>query len=610
MQHTGPGIAAKGVNALDAVTRQLGQRPLKAFEVDQVAGQLARVKESLDPETSIPEWRVALLSNSTVTPLANAVRAGAVRWRVFADVHEGTFDAVAQDILDPGSALYAAPRDAVILAFNHRFISRWPDAGETESVVDAIIASEVSRHEALWNGLRKRLQCPVLQHTIEPLGRDYVGVAEAAHPWSPDAFIARLNAALKQAAPEFVYWVDTARLATQAGLREWHDWRIGYAGRFAFSPRFLDDYGRLVAGMLAALYGATRKCLVLDLDNTLWGGVVGDDGVEGIELGPGSPGGEAYEGFCRYLLALKARGIALAVCSRNDERIARSVFETHPAMPLRVDDFAEFVCSWDDKAAGLARIASRLNLAPAHLAFVDDNPAECDRVGEALRDIGVLRLEGDPSTFIDQLERTRWFTSVRYSAEDNLRAASYASREKASELLAQAGTLEEFLAGLEMRAEFFLATPSDLPRLAQMEAKTNQFNVTTKRLTENDLCGLLERADRAVYACKLRDRFADHGLVSSVIVSRNGDEWVIDGWVMSCRVFSRTLEQFICNRLAEAALLAGATSIVGCYAPTERNGVVRDLYKQLGFDEVMGADRRRWRVTLAQWLPRLSFVQG
>ncbi len=356
--------------------------------------------------------------------------------------------------------------------------------------------------------------------------------------------------------------------------------------------------------------GRIKKALVLDLDDTLWGGTIGDDGVEGIVLGRDHGAkGEAYVAWQQHVAALGQRGVVLAVCSKNAPQVAANGF-THPASALRLSDFATFSCGWQDKATTLRQIADELSLGLDALVFVDDSPAERLQVQQALPDVTVVDIGNDPAQFVDCLEAGHWFDLQSYAAADLQRSAAYAARRDARSAQAATTDLSSYLTSLAMVGQLAPAQASELPRLAQLELKTNQFNLTTRRYTQTQLAAMLERPDHLVLSLRLRDRFGDHGLVASLVAVREADTLRIGGWLMSCRIFSRTAEQFMLAGLVRLGHEQGAAAIEGEYLPTGRNGVVADLYPRLGFART-SPDGRHWRRELALPLEDLtSFIQA
>jgi FkbH-like protein len=403
--------------------------------------------------------------------------------------------------------------------------------------------------------------------------------------------------------------VDIDQLSANVGRSNWHDPRLEYHGKFGFAIRYLPEYAALLGAAMRSALGRAPKALILDLDNTLWGGVIGDDGLEGIHLGPDSAEGEAYQAFCGYIRSLGQRGIILGICSKNDTENVNAVFESHPHMPLKREDFSVYKCNWNDKATNLAAIAQELNIGISALVFVDDNPAECELIRQLLPSVRVIHLDGDPALFVRRLDRERLFDSQHLSAEDLTRTESYQARVKAAELKIAAPDLESYLRSLEMRADVRFAGPAELPRLAQMEMKTNQFNLSTRRLNQEQLQAMTESPDMIVVAALLEDRFTNHGLVAYVAAKQAGSELTITDWLMSCRVFSRTLEHCMMRYLIEIAQPRGVETISLEFIPTAKNSVMERLFKELGFQCEGAPPRGPWQfqVKSDQW-PK-SFIR-
>ena len=346
-------------------------------------------------------------------------------------------------------------------------------------------------------------------------------------------------------------------------------------------------YGELTLRVIAARRGRSAKSLVLDLDNTLWGGVIGDDGLGGIVLGQGSAEGEAFLQFQRYAKALAQRGVILAVCSKNDEANAREAFEKHPEMVLRETDIAAFIANWDDKATNLRRIAAELNIGLDSLVFVDDNPFERNIVRRELPEVQVPELPEDPSLFDITISDAGYFEALEITNEDLTRGASYQVTRALRRGDVATSDLDGYLASLEMQLLWRRFNQNSLKRLTQLINKTNQFNLTTRRYTEAQIAAIMEDPDAVALYLRLVDRYADHGIIGVLIGQRCADGALeMDSWLMSCRVLGRGVESAILSVLIDQARHRGDRAIVGRYRPTPKNGMVRDLYSRLGFDLV------------------------
>jgi FkbH-like protein len=382
--------------------------------------------------------------------------------------------------------------------------------------------------------------------------------------------------------------MDMEALAREVGTRRFSPAKFYYSARLEHDQKWLPDYLPLFRAAWRSANARARKVLVLDLDNTLWGGVIGDDGVEGIALGSGSPAGEAFEDWQRYVKGLGERGVILAVCSKNDPAVAETGFG-HPGSALRRSDFAAFECSWNDKVGGLRRIARDLNVGIDSFVFCDDNPAECDLVRRELPEVAVVCLGSDPAAFIDLFDAGHWLDADHYTHEDLGRSAAYTARAAALTERAEATDIGGYLAGLGMQGTLKRPREADIARVAQLELKTNQFNVTTRRYSEAQIRAFMDREDAIVLAFRLADRFGNHGLTSTLVAFHEGDTVRIDSWLMSCRIFSRSAEQFMMRGLIAIASGLGAKLVLGEYLATQKNDVVAELYPRLGFSAVEGS---------------------
>jgi FkbH-like protein len=384
------------------------------------------------------------------------------------------------------------------------------------------------------------------------------------------------------------------------------------------SPVLAPLYGDLVARVLAAALGLSRKVLVLDLDNTLWGGVIGDDGLDGIQLGQGSAAGEAHLALQRYAAALGRRGIVLAVCSKNDSAVAEHAFEHHPDMALARSDIACFVANWRDKATNLRSIARSLNLGLDSLVFVDDNPAERDIVRRELSEVAVPELPQDVAYYPALLSAAGYFESASFTADDAARSGNYAANLERQSLLELATDLPGYLRSLAMTLHAGSIGQVELQRAAQLINKSNQFNLVTRRFTEAELKARTSEPGCIGLWLRLCDKFGDNGIISVIIARPDAmlapDEWLIDSWLMSCRVLGRQVEAAALEVLARRAIARGARTLIGEFRPTAKNGLVQDHYAKLGFTPVpppASAEPRAtfWRYELAVSSPPQHFIR-
>jgi FkbH-like protein len=396
--------------------------------------------------------------------------------------------------------------------------------------------------------------------------------------------------------------------AVTHGLAAWHDPALWHKAKQEVHPLAAPYYGDLVGRLLSAMQGRSAKALVFDLDNTLWGGVIGDDGLSGIVLGQGSALGEAYASFQHYVCDLGRRGIILAVCSKNDESNALEPFEKHPDMVLKRGDIGCFVANWADKATNLRAIAETLNIGLESLVFVDDNPAERAIVRRELPMVAVPELPEDPALYAATVADAGYFESVRLTQEDFKRTEQYQANARRGSLKAAATNLESYLRSLEMRAFWSRFDRFGQARIVQLINKTNQFNLTTRRVTDEEIAALIDDDQALTLQIRLIDTFGDNGVIAIVIgLFESGTKDIrLDIWVMSCRVLGRGVEEETLNLIANQAIALGAARLIGIYKPTAKNGMVADHYKRLGFQP----DGDRWILPLGNWARRATFINS
>lgn len=545
--------------------------------------------------------KAAILSSSTTTLLAPVLRAAGFRCGVQWDLHEGAFGSYQQEIMDPQSGLYRFEPDIVFIVLNQRDLSLPPDGGQQQAVE---FASGVRR---LWSKLRERRSCHVVQVGFDVPPPGAWGSLEDVRAGGRRRAVLAANQVLLDDLPAGVSYVDPAAVAAQVGSEywnasQWHGARQ-YPGTAAL-PLFADTLN----AHATAVFGLTAKVLAVDLDNTLWGGVIGEDLLGGIHLGPPSAEGEGYLELQQYLKELRQRGVLLAVCSKNNSADAELPFRRHDAMLLKLDDFVAFRANWEDKAGNLQAIAQDLSLGLDSFVFLDDNPLERALVRSTLPQVTVPECGKLPWYMLAALRRGMYFEAISLTAEDLARHGGYQSNVARQALQREAGSLEEFLAGLEMTSEHGAVDATTLARVTQLTNKTNQFNLTTRRYTEQQVRAMAESPEWWCHWFKLADRFGDHGLIGVILARQDRAAWHVDTWLMSCRVLGRKMEDFMCGVLLRAAHAAGAPLVRGQYLPTEKNVLVKDLYPALGFVPDAAAPGVYVFDTQRQSLPGCPFI--
>ena len=548
--------------------------------------------------------RLALLGGYSLYPFRELVEHICEMEGYPCELWVGDFDNYISEITDAESDLYAsAPQVALLLPSEQR--CKYPGKlTDPRAAQQAEAGRSVDSILELVRTLHERTRAEVIVTNFRLPARHDLGAYRSRTLGSDWSFRKWVNLELGLNAPPYLHICDLEFLANRRGGIEAHDARGWFESKQPCSPGLLADLAREVAHLIGSLRRAPKKVLVLDLDNTLWGGVIADDGMEGIEIGDTSPRGEAFKAFQRYLVSLKGRGTLLAVCSKNDHAKAEEVFMKHPEMVLRLGDFVSFQANWEPKSENLRRMAGELNLGLDSFAFVDDNPAEIEIVRQFAPEVATILLGPDPSEYVAQLEDCRLFEPRNITAEDVERTANYHSESQRKALFASVTDMGAYLQSLEMEASICEFAPMDVQRLAQLINKSNQFNLTTRRRTEADILALMKNPDYLAFSVRLKDRFGDHGLISIVIAKKAAGTIEIDTWLMSCRVLKRQVEDEVLNELVRLARTRGCTRIKGVYLRTAKNEMVRDFYGAMGFTlTAEGENSREYELALEKFEP-------
>ena len=570
--------------------RELQSLALHAMDLNQltklakVIGKARSDGKSLEPLTP---FRLGVLGNSTVDLLVPALVASAARRGVALEVIQPSYDQVAQEALTPDSKINRSKLDAVLFALDHRALPLKLSLGNTDASA-ATVQGAMGYFEMLRGGIRAHSNAVCIFQTIPPPVEPLFGGLDSSLQGTTRSLIGSVNRELAR----FVFGsgdvlFDVAALAETVGLAEWHNTRLWNLAKLAFSDDLIPLYADHVARTIGAIRGKSGKVLVLDLDNTLWGGVIGDDGLEGIRLAQGDAAGEAHLALQRLALDLRQRGIVLAVSSKNTDQVAREPFEKHPEMLLKLNDIAVFQANWNDKATNIQAIADELSLGLDSLVFVDDNPVERALVRKLLPAVAVPELPDDPAYYARTLAAGGYFEAIAFAAEDLQRAGFYQDNARRANLQKQVAGIEEYLASLQMSIAFEPFNTTGRARIVQLINKSNQYNLTTRRYTDPEI-GEAE-SDPEVFTLQVRlsDIFGDNGMISVVICRPAAAAmWLIDTWLMSCRVLGRNVEHMVLREILTHARAAGIRRLVGVYRPTERNNLVVDHYARLGFDRI------------------------
>jgi len=563
-----------------------------AFEELIFLGNLSRIAQKNDLTDSRKgnrAIRLALVGGYTLYPFSELLRQTLLGFGVSAEIFAGNFDNAVEEILDTESELYRFKPDHVfILPSGNRCRYTGSLLDDEELKKEAIDRTVVELLD-LCERVHKTCNAEVILANFLTQANHDLGSYRAKNLASDWSFKRSVNLSLGLLSQSFVTICDVEFLGSRRGNLHSHDPQGWYESKQIGSPGFLVDLAREVAWLCYSMKAAQKKVLVLDLDNTLWGGVIGEDGLFGIELGDTSPRAEAYKDFQKYILTLQKRGVLLAVCSKNDHSMASEPFEKHPEMILRPEHFVSFKSNWKPKSENILEIASELNLCPSSFVFVDDNPAEIEIVRQFVPEVSAVLLGPDPSGYVTQLQNLRWFEPRSLTGEDVARTDSYQSEAKRERAMQQSTDMPSYLRSLEMKASLSPFNELDASRIAQLINKSNQFNLTTRRRSEAEVLALIGRKEWPALSVRLLDRFGDHGLIAVVITEvRKRDLW-IDTWLMSCRVLKRQVEELTLNEIFKVARHFECERVVGVLIPTDKNQLVQDLYEKMGFEVMLKA---------------------
>ena len=573
--------------------RKLAGYFLDGTQLNRLASLLRAARLKGDVDQQLASLRLGVIGDGTLDLLLPAIEATGLRHGLSIETIGCNYGQTINEAMSAESRLNQSGCDAILLAMDHRGLPLSAPIGDAATAKQAVDAAYDLIQE-LCAALRKHNPTAhIVVQTIAPPPETLFGHLDRRLAGTQQNMVGSLNRRLIDAPPiEGCVMFDVDALARTVGLAAWHaptQWNMAKLPfSMDYAPLYADHLGRL----LAALKGKSRRVLVLDLDNTVWGGVIGDDGIAGIKIGEGDGTGEAFLSVQRLALSLRDRGIVLAVSSKNTDAVARAAFRDHPDMLLREDHIAVFQANWNDKATNIKAIADELSLGLDSFVFLDDNPAERDLVRQYLPQVAVPELPEDPALYARTLSAAGYFEATLFSEEDRKRAAFYEGNARRAFLGQGVASIDDYVAALDMEIDLRPFDAIGRSRIYQLISKSNQFNLTSRRYSEADVKAMEEDPSIFTLQVRLKDRFGDNGMIS-VVACRTveGNRWLIDTWLMSCRVLGRGVEKIVLRHLVEAARRQGIAELVGEYRPTERNALVRDHYAQLGFTALStGAD--------------------
>lgn len=573
------------------------------------------LRRELAAKEGLRPVRIAVLSGSTTEQFCAVLELLLLDSGFQPAFHQGHYNRYYEEAVLDTSELQAFQPDVVYLHTSSRNIQHLPPVNCTEADLPTFLDAELSRWREIWDSLHASLGCQVIQNNFELPAMPVLGNMAATAPGGDVRFIQQLNLRLAEQAGKrpTLLVQDALSISAQVGLKNWFDADRFFSYKILHTPEAQLALARSLSSMVRAIYGRSRKVLVLDLDNTLWGGVIGDDGLNGIAIGKETPQAEAYTAFQQYCLALRNRGVLLAVCSKNNEDVAKSGF-THPDSVLKLEHISCFKANWEPKHENIEAIARELNLGVDSFVFVDDNPAERAIVRAQLPQVAVPEVGESVSHYPRIIDAGRYFEPATLVKEDFERAAQYAANAERTSQAAKFANYGEYLDSLEMQAEIAPIQPVYFERVAQLTNKSNQFNLTTRRYTQAEIEALARDPAHVVLYGRLTDRFGDNGLVSVVIAREEADTMQIELWLMSCRVLKREMENAMLDALVEQAQERGLKQLIGRYLPTPKNNMVAGMYAGLGFaaapvEAGLPEGATVWTLEVDGYVPQTQHIQ-
>lgn len=568
--------------------------------------EFKEIKANLKKDfTGFKKVKVAILADSSTQYLAQAIRGIGYNKKLDIEIWEADYDAIDLTINDPDSELYSFKPD-----FTYVFLSEQKLLKEfyKNGISNGFVKNTLAYLENIVSTVSKHIKTNFLVFNfpdrLDPVFGNYAGKTNNSYSYQ----VRKLNIELMDWAQRAsaVYLIDVAALQASYGGKNVIDNRLYVSADAVFGLDFTVVLAANCVQVIEAFTGGAKKCLILDLDNTLWGGIIGDDGIDNIQIGDLGIG-KAFTQIQYWAKALKERGIILAVCSKNDEANAREPFEKHPDMVLKPEDIALFVANWDNKHDNIKYIQSVLNIGFDSMVFIDDNPFERNMVRQFLPEVTVPEMPEDPAEYVAYLNSLNLFETNAYTEEDKERTDLYRSEALRTEASRSYTSEVDFLKSLDMVSEAKAFDSFTIPRVAQLSQRSNQFNLRTVRYTEEDVKHIAAQKDKYhTFSFTLADKYGAHGLIGVIILESRGDSLFVDTWIMSCRVLKRGMENFMLNVIVEYANRKGVATITGEYIETRKNGMVKDHYKNLGFVE----DRGQWVLRVSEYKPKESYIKA
>tara|TARA_B100000795_G_C22806825_1_gene445599 strand:+ start:12969 stop:14747 length:1779 start_codon:yes stop_codon:yes gene_type:complete len=579
------------------------------LDIDKILRKKKSIKRELLNKKNLEAKNVAILGGSTTSEVKNILELFLLNSGIKPIFYESDYNKFYEDALFGSAFLDKFNPDIIYIHTTNKNIIEYPNLNHTKAEVNALIDDEVEKYKSIWNSLSK-YNCPVIQNNFDYISNRSLGNFDSYSFHGKTHFINQLNDKFAQEARliKTLHINDINYLSSYLGLKNWFDSHLWLHAKYAISMESIPELAFNISKVVNSILGKSKKCLVLDLDNTCWGGVIGDDGVNSISIGLETATSESFTSFQKYIKELKLRGIILAVCSKNDFQNAKEGFE-HPDSVLKFDDFTSFKANWKPKHQNIIEIAEEINIGVDSIVFIDDNPVERDLVSSQVPSSSVPNIGSDVVDFINHIDRGGYFEPISLLIDDINRNQYYKDNIKRSQEKSIFKSYDDFLLSLKMTAEIKSFSIIYLSRITQLINKTNQFNLTTRRYTGSEIDSLNSSDEYIKIYGKLTDKYGDNGLIAITIGKIIEKKCHIELWLMSCRVLKRNMEFAMLDELIKQCKEKNVVEIVGYYYQSDKNEMVSNLYKEFGFelDKINGKDSV-WKLSILNYENKNIFI--
>jgi len=580
------------------------------LDVNKILRKKKSIKKDLLVNNNFIEKNIAILGGSTTPEIKNILELFLLKNGIKPKFYESEYNKYYEDALFGSDELDKFNPDIIYIHTTNQNIIKYPEPKDSSADVDILLSNEIQRYKSIWNSLSK-FDCAIIQNNFDYTLDRSLGNLDCYDIHGKTYFINKLNDEFSLNAREMknLYINDINYLSSYIGLRYWFDKSLWHQAKYALSMDSIPELADGISKIINSIFGKSKKCLVLDLDNTCWGGVIGDDGLHGIHIGTETAIAESYTHFQQYAKELKDRGITLAVCSKNDFVNAKEGF-SHPESILKFDDFTSFKANWDPKHQNIQDIAKEINIGIDSLVFIDDNPVERDIVFSQVPSVSVPDVGSDVVDFIRHIDRNGYFEPTSLSQDDLNRNTYYEDNKNRATEQATFQSYDAFLVSLNMTAEINSFSSVYLDRITQLTNKTNQFNLTTKRYTAGEIDTVTSSDTYIKIYGKLTDKYGNNGLIAITIGRVENKTCHIDLWLMSCRVLKREMEFAMLDELVNKCKNKGVLEIIGYYYKSAKNSMVSDLYETFGFSLVKQTNKATvWKLDITTYEIKNKFIE-